>query len=140
MSAVAFDDALDDRQADAGAFKFLGAVQALEDAEQFVGVFHIETDAVVADENDGFIVHGAQADFNDGGFARPAVFDGIGKQVGKDLFEKARIAIDGGQFGNAPFDIAPLGFAPQFGDDLVDNGIQRRAFFFSFPAVRRGRG
>ena len=33
MAAVAFDDALDDGKADAGALEFLGAMQALEHAE-----------------------------------------------------------------------------------------------------------
>src|SRR6202171_3448951 len=38
--AVTLDDALHDRQADAGAFEILDAMQALEYAEQLVGVLH----------------------------------------------------------------------------------------------------
>src|SRR5437763_5582778 len=40
--AVAVDNALHDRQADAGAVKVLGPVQALEHPKELVGVAHIE--------------------------------------------------------------------------------------------------
>src|SRR5438477_565822 len=53
--AVAVDDALHDGQADARAFVILGAVQPLEDAEEFVGILHIETHAVVFDKVDLFL-------------------------------------------------------------------------------------
>ena len=48
--AMAGDDAVDDRQADAGAFEIVGAMQALEHAEEFLRVALVEADAVVADE------------------------------------------------------------------------------------------
>src|SRR5262249_43919684 len=41
-STMALHDAFDDGQSHACAFKFLGAMQPLKDAEQFVGVFHVE--------------------------------------------------------------------------------------------------
>ena len=44
------DDAVDDRQPDAGAFEVFRLVQPLEHAEQFFGMSHVEADAVVADE------------------------------------------------------------------------------------------
>src|SRR5262245_60484119 len=47
---MAVDDALDDRQAHARALIVLGAVEALEDAEELVGVAHVKADAVVLDE------------------------------------------------------------------------------------------
>ena len=46
------DDALDDGQPHAGAFVLLGAVQALKDAKEFIGVSHVESDAVVTDKID----------------------------------------------------------------------------------------
>ena len=49
--AVNFDDALDQRQADPGAFG-LGA-QALEEPEDLVMVPRLDADAVVADVEDG---------------------------------------------------------------------------------------
>ena len=46
---MTMNDALNGRQPDPGAFKFVSPVKALEYAEQLVYVFHIETDAVVSD-------------------------------------------------------------------------------------------
>src|SRR3984893_598528 len=55
--AVAMDDALHDREADAGAFEILRAMQPLEHAEQLVGVSHIEASTIVADEDDLFTAY-----------------------------------------------------------------------------------
>jgi hypothetical protein len=49
-SAMPVHDALHDRQAHPGPFIVLGAMQALKDTEQFVGVFHVESRAIVLDE------------------------------------------------------------------------------------------
>src|ERR1039458_6296059 len=49
-AAVTLDDALDDGQAHAAAFKLIGRMQALKDAEEFVGVRHLKTGTVVPDE------------------------------------------------------------------------------------------
>ena len=46
-SVVPVDDARDCRQSDARAFEILVAMQAIEGAEQFSGVDHIETSAIV---------------------------------------------------------------------------------------------
>ena len=48
--AVPGDDAADVGQADAGAFKLLDRVQALEHAEKFVAILRVEPDAIVAHE------------------------------------------------------------------------------------------
>ncbi len=48
------DDAPHIREANAGAFELVGAVQALKHPEQFAGVLHVEADAVVAHEDDRF--------------------------------------------------------------------------------------
>src|SRR5438552_17943573 len=50
LSVVPVEDALHDRQADAGAGEFALVMQALEGAEQAVGIVHVEADAVVGDE------------------------------------------------------------------------------------------
>jgi len=49
------NDAFDDRESDAGTFEFAGAMQALEYAEQLVGILHIEAGAVIPDVEDRFI-------------------------------------------------------------------------------------
>ena len=52
---MAMDDAADIGQADPGPFKVLRRMEALKQAEQFVHVLHVETDAVVPDKKDCFI-------------------------------------------------------------------------------------
>src|SRR5947207_12459727 len=47
LAAVPMDDALDEGQAHARAFEFFLVVQPLKNAEEFVRVLRIETDAVV---------------------------------------------------------------------------------------------
>src|SRR3954468_19075945 len=55
-AAVALHDAADVGEADPGALELLVAVQALEDAEELVGVLHVEADAVVPDAVDDLAV------------------------------------------------------------------------------------
>src|SRR6185312_4088308 len=55
LAPVAVDDALDDREPDAGAFELFRAVKALEDAEQLVRITHVEAGAVVT-----HIIHGSR--------------------------------------------------------------------------------
>ena len=68
-------------QADAGAGIVLHAVQALEYAEQLVGIGHVEAHAIVADADLGFarMLHGTDADV--GRRTATCVLDGIGDQV-----------------------------------------------------------
>src|SRR5262245_936115 len=86
-SAMPMNDALHVGQANAGAFKFTGPVQALKDAKQFVHVFHVESDAVVANMADDFVGLGPAPDFNPGPGARARVFDRVGEQVDEHLTE-----------------------------------------------------
>ena len=55
-AAVALDDALNDGEADAGAFKLLDGVQPLKNTKEIFRVAHIETGAVVANEKYSFPV------------------------------------------------------------------------------------
>src|SRR5437879_10303580 len=61
-AAVIADDTVHRSQTYSGPFEFLSAVQALENAKQFVGVFHVESDAIVANENRGFALHFARSE------------------------------------------------------------------------------
>ena len=56
MPAMLADDAVHRGQPDAGALELLGPMEALEHAKQLVGVFHVEANAVVADEDGGVAV------------------------------------------------------------------------------------
>src|SRR5262245_16724656 len=51
-AAVPGNNALHRRQADARAFELFRPMQPLKDAEEFVGILHIEPDAVVTHETD----------------------------------------------------------------------------------------
>ena len=59
-----FNDALDHRQPDAGAFEILDRMQALKHAEQLVGISGIEAGAVVAHAERQFPVASLSADFD----------------------------------------------------------------------------
>src|SRR3990172_2250701 len=118
--AVALDDALDNGEADARAFVFLGAMQALEDPEEFVGVAHVEAHAVVADEiADGrwplcvagggwpmaicdlrFVIGYLPAHFNPRHFSRPSELERVRDQVDEHLLEQHWVGAAGGQIAN----------------------------------------
>ncbi len=86
------DHALNNGQSDASALELVRPVQALENAEELVGVAHIESGAVVADEIDGFRSPLA-ADFDFGLIpARAGVFEGVGDEIGPSLPQQGGIA------------------------------------------------
>src|SRR5208282_5278358 len=66
-AVVLVDDALHGHQSHSGALKIFGAMEPLEDAEQFVGVLHAETHAIVPDEDHAVAVAFGLAEFDDGG-------------------------------------------------------------------------
>ena len=89
------NDALDIGQADADAFKFVSPMQPLEYAKEFARILHVKADAVIADEQDNFIRRFAgAANFDLGWIAGAGVFDGVGKQVDKHLFQQEWIALN----------------------------------------------
>src|SRR5580658_7783630 len=65
-AAVAEDDALDDGEADAGAFVLFGSVHPLEDAEEASGVLHLEASAVVAHKINKLLVLEPANNLHDG--------------------------------------------------------------------------
>src|SRR5437016_6102924 len=76
--AVAVDDAVNDGQADTGSLIVLGAMQALEDAEKFVGVLHVEPHPVVLDEVRGGAVLLLAAHRDDRQFLLACVLERVG--------------------------------------------------------------
>lgn len=87
-------DALDDGEPHARALEVLGPVQPLEHAEQLAGILRIETDAVVADEEDAFSRLVAGADLDLGLVPLAGIFEGVVDQVGEGLLEQGRVAPD----------------------------------------------
>src|SRR5262245_41116713 len=83
-ATVAAPDALDQREADAGPLELVGAVQALEHAEQAGRVRHVEADAVVRDPVHDLAVLDGAADGDAGRRAAAGVLDGVADQVAPD--------------------------------------------------------
>ena len=68
---MAGDNPLDDGQANAGAFELADRMEPLKDAKESYGMLRIESDAIVADEEDGLEGRFFRSDF-DAGFALQA--------------------------------------------------------------------
>ena len=66
------DDPLDDGKADAGSLEVTRAVQALEDAEKILRIFHVKSRPIVPHEINQFKRMAAAADFDHGALARAA--------------------------------------------------------------------
>src|SRR5215510_4273655 len=131
-------NAVDGSKADAGAFKFLRAVQSLKYAKELVGVFHIEADAVVANENGGLAIGLETTHFDHRLGARARVFDGVGKEVGEDLFEKASVALHCRQGLEAPLDAAAFCFTLEVGEHLSDESRKRSGLAVQFLPAKAG--
>ena len=87
-------------------------VQALKNAEQFIGITGIEPHPVVADEDGGDAFDFAGADLDDGGRANAREFDGVGEEVNENQFEQAGVALALGERFDAPFDPGGPRFLP----------------------------
>ena len=61
-------------------------MQALEHAKQFVGVLHIEPNAIIFDVVDLLTLDFFGANFNTGRFARFGELEGIGDEINECLF------------------------------------------------------
>ena len=96
FAAVSLHDALNQRQADAGAFKFLRGMQAGKNAEQLAGVIHVKPDAVVAHIPNAWVLIGLAADFDDGLRALAGEFDRVVEQVKKHFAQSNGIGMPGG--------------------------------------------
>src|SRR5581483_10416382 len=118
-SAVAVDDALHDRQADAGPLEIFGAMQPLEHAKELVGVFHVEADSVVADEEDPFTAVVAGADLHRRAVTLARILECVVDQVHEHLLEQRRVAADGWQLANGNLYRTPFRVRMQFGEHLL---------------------
>ena len=106
--AMLFNNALDNRQTDARAFKFFLAVQALKNAKKFIGILHIESGPVIADKDSRFSIQKDAADFDDCHLAVAAVLNGITKQIGKNLPQHSHICFNIRQLPQPEFNLAPF--------------------------------
>ena len=119
FAAVLADDARDGGEADASTLEFFGAMEALKDAEQFVRIPHVKTCPVIADKIDVLVLFKFTADFYDGGLALTAVFEGVGKEVTKQLGHLERNGVDRGEGLVADLGLALLDEKVEFGEDFT---------------------
>src|SRR5205823_6046651 len=85
MSAMLVDNALHTGQTHPCAFKVILEVQPLENAKQFICIFHVETYSVVLHPEDGLLIFAVLANLNYCRRTGPGKFNGIGNQVQKYL-------------------------------------------------------
>src|SRR5256885_1993680 len=106
-SAVAMNNSLYDRQANAGAFKFVCAMQSLEYAEELVLILHVKTRPVVADEIDLLAFLLPRANLDNCRFPLSRIFNRVRKQIDPDLFQQRRVAFARRQIADAQINLAP---------------------------------
>src|ERR1700733_2239787 len=126
-AAMLGDDTLDDRQTDPGSGKLLRSVQPLEGAEKLADILHIESGAVVLDEEHSFAVLRAGAELDRRVRLPAGELDGVVQQVTPDALQHPRIATDMWQRPNLDLDGAPghlrVQIAQRFGHQRRHIGI-----------------
>ena len=118
------NDSGDKGEADPGSFKLLGSVQTLEDAKQSIDIFHVETDAIIANINNILIVHVIRSDYYFGPIIRTGIFECIPKYILKHLLDQVDIVPHFAKFSNVPFNFSLVGLGVLAGHDLFYDHFQ----------------
>ena len=138
-STMAEEDSLNVSEADARAFEFLFEVEALEDAEEFANVLHIETYTIIAHKYNVLISSSLRAELDFSTFSRPGIFNGIGNEVGEDDAKHRAVADDFGQGTEVPLDGAAPGIVLQTIDDFGNQILEIDARDAHFDAGHAGK-
>jgi len=131
------NDSLNIGETDAGSLKILLPMQPLKDAEKFLGVLHVESDAIVANKNDGFVFlawNGADFDFSLGPGA--SEFQRIGQEIHQDLAQHGRVAKPLSQSVDFPGDIPVFNFIGHIVKRGLDDLVQIEGYFLHFGTGR----
>src|SRR6266704_3196303 len=97
------DDAPYVGQTDPRALELIGAMKALEDAEELRGIRHVEADPVVAHADHRFVVlRAGDADFNPWTFGLPGVLHRIRDEIGENEAQHGPIAAHPRQRADVP--------------------------------------
>ena len=110
---MTLDDALNNRQPYACAFKFF-TMKALEDTEKLVIISHIEPDTIILQTIDNLVCIAITADFNDARFSVLCKLDGIREKVDEYLPYERLIAICRQYFCDFEFELAVPYLLPVF--------------------------
>src|SRR5262249_20711597 len=116
-AAVAGDDAMGDREADARALELICIVEALESTEELLRALDRKARAIVAHEIDALAVFVTHADLDHGIFSLARELPGVLEKLGQGLLEERRIALHFGQIGDPQVDRAAGILRFQAGDD-----------------------
>ncbi len=108
-------------QSDAGAFEIVLAVQSLEDAKQFVGIVHVETNAVVPDKNDRFRLFDLEPISITAGLRGRLYFIALRSRLLKTCRSSVESARTTGRAPIFPFDVSTFGL----GLNLLDCFLQK---------------
>src|SRR5260370_42574040 len=95
-SALPLDHCLADCQTNPASFVLIRTVKALEQTEDFIGVLHVDPDAVVRHLEDPLRSVVCRADMNFR-LSIAAILDGVRDEVGKDLGPTILVRLNNGQ-------------------------------------------
>ena len=98
-SPVTMHDALDVCEAQTDSGEILRPVQALEDVEKLSRKCHVETDAVVADEEGALPAVRPGPELDDRPFPPPGELPGVLEEVFQRGAQQAAVAVCAGRFG-----------------------------------------
>lgn len=108
-AVVAFGDAFDEGQADAVAIEVGFFLEFLKNLEKFVGVLHVEADAVVANPIDLSAVLLGGAEFEDGRVLTFGEFKGVGDELFPGEVELREVGLGRRKFGEFDLDVLFFG-------------------------------
>src|SRR5579885_586627 len=117
-----FDHAAYDGQPDPRPFKFLVAMQTLEDTEQLIDIFHVESGAVVPNKDryhTGFRV--PRTDFNPRVLPFARVLESVRNQIEHRLMKQCRVAFNVRQIPKIPTHAPSRGLWLQLLQNTIDN-------------------
>src|SRR6185437_16512039 len=122
-ATVPLDDSAHDREADSGALEFLGAVQALKDAEEPLGALRIEARAVVSNRVKPAAFGPLRTvDGNERLLAAAGELQRVGDEVHPDLAQQRQIGLRVRKAPDADLEIARGFGGAQLVGDFPDQG------------------
>ena len=122
------NDPLDRGESYAGALKFLIAVKPLKCSEKFIGVFRVESCAVVPNENYCSAIDYRLVDLYHGWVTSAAIFDGVRQKIREHLLDQSWVAIHRWQRAYTPVDLPVRGVGLEIVENILNQQIQGSRF------------
>ena len=88
------DNPLDNSESYTCSLELISAMQSLENAEELVGISHVESGAIVGNKTNGRTVLALASDFDDGRLPLARILQRVREQVDPDLLEQRRVSVD----------------------------------------------